>query len=77
LARRPHGQDAGMLDDQHVIAECRSCRRLAHLGGGTLCMACLRFDETEIRRLTERWDHDLELLAQFEAYCAERSARRE
>jgi len=66
-----------MFDDHQEMAECRSCRRLAPLGGGTLCMACLRFDETEIRHLTERWDHDLELLAQFEAYCAERSVQGE
>ncbi len=66
-----------MFDDHQRMAECRSCRRLAPLDGGTLCMACLRFDETEIRHLTERWDQDLELLAQFEAYCAERSVQGE
>lgn len=62
-----------MFNVHRVLGECRSCHRLAPLGGGTICMECLRAEDAEIGRLLRDWEHDLELLARFDAYCTERS----
>jgi hypothetical protein len=66
-----------MFNVHRVVGECRACRQLAPLCGGTICIECLRAEEAEIGRLMGKWEHDLALLAQFEAYCAERSVRSE
>jgi hypothetical protein len=62
-----------MFNAQRGIGECRSCRRLAPLGGGTICVECLRVEEAEIGRLLRGWEQDLELLTRFDAYCTDRS----
>jgi hypothetical protein len=66
-----------MFNHHGVVGECRSCRQLAPLGRGTVCIECRRAEEAEIGRLMGEWDRDLELLARFEAYCAERSVQGE
>ena len=54
------------------MARCKVCQRFARLDDRGLCPACDTPQERDIFRLLEAWEHDLDLLTRFDAFCAAR-----